>query len=112
AQLWPYISNTERFNRAAGVPAVEFTAEVEPVEHASGLLPGVRRFGKFRKAGFTNAWHEHPFEWVEGQRMVVLREYSEGVFKWLATMTDLKPRAGGGTTLTHQVRIEPRGLIG
>jgi serine/threonine protein kinase/class 3 adenylate cyclase len=110
-QLWPYVSNTDRLNRAVGIPPVEFTAEESgPAE--SGLRPGVRRFGRFRVAGFTNAWQEHPFEWIEGRRLAVLREYSAGVFKWLATMTELKPRPGGGTTLAHSVRIEPRGWAG
>jgi serine/threonine protein kinase/class 3 adenylate cyclase len=109
-QLWPYVSNTERLNRAVGIPAVQFTAEVEPA--GPGLAPGVRRIGTFRKAGFTNTWREHPFEWIEGRRMGVLREYSHGVFRWLATMTELEPRPGGGTTLHHRVRIEPRGLLG
>jgi serine/threonine protein kinase/class 3 adenylate cyclase len=104
-RLWPHVSNTERLNRAVGLPSVEFTAEPDPAG-------GSRRFGKFRKAGFTNVWREHPFEWIEGRRMGVLREYSQGVFKWLATMTELKPRPGGGTTLLHQVRIEPRGWLG
>jgi serine/threonine protein kinase/class 3 adenylate cyclase len=104
-RLWPHVSNTERLNRAVGIPAVEFTAEPDPAG-------GSRRFGKFRKAGFTNIWREHPFEWIEGRRMGVLREYSQGVFKWLATMTELKPRPGGGTTLLHQVRIEPRNWLG
>jgi class 3 adenylate cyclase len=104
-QLWPHVSNTERLNHAVGLPAVQFTTEPDPTG-------GSRRFGVFRKAGFVNAWREHPFEWVEGRRHGVLREYSQGVFKWLATVTELKPRANGGTTLTHTVRIEPRGLIG
>lgn len=102
--LWPYVSNTERFNRAAGLPAVEFTSQADP-------LDGVRRFGRFRKAGFNNVWREHPFEWVEGRKMGVLREYSEGVFKWLISVTELEPR-GNGTRLYHRVRIEPRGLVG
>jgi class 3 adenylate cyclase len=110
-RLWPYVSNTERLNRAVGLPAVEFTAQPEAAP--PGLAAGaVRRFGKFRKAGFMNVWREHPFEWVEGQRMGVLREYSQGVFHWLATMTELRPRPGGGTTLTHRVRVAPRNLIG
>jgi len=109
--LWPYVCNTDRLNRAVGIPAVEFSAE--PAEPPGpGLRTGVRRFGRFRKAGFTNAWQEHPFEWVEGRRLGVLREYSQGVFKWLASMTELTPRAGGGTTLAHRVRIEPRNWIG
>src|SRR5262249_46537782 len=101
-QLWLYVSNTERLNRAVGLPAPEFTVQTD--------ARGVRRFGKFQKAGFTNVWQEHPFEWIEGRRMAVLREYSQGVFKWLVTATELEPRAGGGTRLTHRVRIEPRGL--
>ncbi len=104
-RLWPHVSNTERLNRAVGLPAVDFTTEPDP----SG---GARRFGAFRKAGVVNVWREHPFEWVEGRRLGVLREYSRGVFKWLATWTELTPRAGGGTTLRHTVRIEPRGLMG
>jgi class 3 adenylate cyclase/tRNA A-37 threonylcarbamoyl transferase component Bud32 len=104
-RLWPHVSNTERFNRAAGVPAVRFTSEAVPAG-------GVRRFGAFRKAGVLNAWREHPFEWVEGRRFGVLREYSQGVFKWFVSTTELKPRADGGTTLTHSVRLEPRNLLG
>jgi serine/threonine protein kinase/class 3 adenylate cyclase len=110
-RLWPAVCNTDRLNRAVGIPAVEYTTEsVAPPD--KGLRPGVRRFGRFRVAGITNAWQEHPFEWVEGRRLGVLREYSQGVFKWLASITELTPRAGGGTTLSHRVRIEPRGWMG
>ncbi len=104
-RLWPYVADTERLNRAAGIPAVEFTTEPDPAG-------GARRFGKFQRMGIVNAWREHPFEWVEGRRLGVLREYSRGVLKWLASIVELKPRAGGGTTLTHQVRVEPRGVLG
>jgi serine/threonine protein kinase/class 3 adenylate cyclase len=102
--LWSYVSNTERFNRAVGIPAPDFTSRANP--HG-----GTRRFGRFRKAGFNNVWQEHPFEWIEGRKFGVLREYSEGVFKWLVSMTELEPR-GSGTRLYHRVRIEPRGLMG
>jgi serine/threonine protein kinase len=106
-QLWPYVSNTERLNRAAGLPAVRFTTEA-----VAGESDRVRRFGRLRKAGLTAAWEEHPFEWVEARRMGVLRAYTEGPFKWLVSTVELAPRAGGGTTLTHQVRLEPHGLLG
>src|SRR5262249_5553372 len=103
-QLWPYVSNTDRLNRAVGLPAVHFTTV--PTEH------GVRRLAQVRKLGLQVAWEEFPFEWVEGRRMGVLREFSQGPFKWFVSVTELLPRAGGGTTLTHQVRIEPNGLLG
>jgi class 3 adenylate cyclase len=103
-QLWPHVSNTDRLNRAVGLPASEFTTV--PGES------GVQRFGKVRRMGLTIAYEEFPFEWVEARRMGVLREFSQGPFKWVVSMTELVPRAGGGTTLTHQVRVEPQGLLG
>jgi serine/threonine protein kinase/class 3 adenylate cyclase len=104
-QLWPHVANTERLNRAVGLPAVRFTAESDPAG-------GARRFGEFSKAGLTAAWREHPFEWVEGRRFGVLREYSRGPFRWLLSTVELTPRADGGTTLAHRVRLEPHGLLG
>jgi serine/threonine protein kinase/class 3 adenylate cyclase len=103
-QLWPYVSNTERLNRAVGLPAVRFTANADS--------DGVKRFGEFRKAGMKAVWQEHPFEWIEARRFGVLREYSQGPFKWLLSSVELSPRARGGTTLSHRVRIEPTGLLG
>ena len=104
-QLWPHVSNTDRLNKAVGIPAVSFTTE--PAEGG-----GAKRMGEFRKAGMTVAWQEHPFEWVEGRRMGVLREYTQGPFRWFVSVVELVPRAGGGTTLFHRVKIASRGLLG
>ena len=105
-QLWPYVSDTERVNEAAAVPAVEYKAEIDA---AAGR---VRRFGDFRLAGVSVAWEEHPFEWIEGQRMAVFREFSRGPFAWFLSTVHLLPRNDGGTVLTHEVKILPRGLVG
>src|SRR5207244_3813345 len=79
-QLWPLVSNTDRLNRAVGLPPIQFRAEAEPEKdsEAAGLKPAVRRFGQFRRMGLGVAWQEHPFEWVEGRRLGVLREFSAG----------------------------------
>jgi class 3 adenylate cyclase len=103
--LWPYVSNTDRLNKAVGLPPVHFSSQID-------FQKGVRRFGKFRKAGVTAVWEEYPFEWIEARRMGVFREYSQGPFKWMVSTVELAPRTGGGTTLTHRVRIEPAGLLG
>ena len=50
---------------------------------------------------------EYPYEWVEPKRMGIFREYSQGPFKWLVSSVELLPRAGGGTTLIHSLRLEP-----
>jgi serine/threonine protein kinase/class 3 adenylate cyclase len=103
--LWPHVSNTERLNRAIHLPAIEFTTRPDE----SGR---VRRSGRIRKLGLEVAWEEHPFEWVEGRRFGVLRECSAGPFRWLLSVVELQPRPGGGTVLTHRVRVEPTGLLG
>jgi serine/threonine protein kinase/class 3 adenylate cyclase len=104
-QLWPHVANTDRLNRAAGLPAVRFRTESDGGE-------SVRRYGEFRKAGLAVAWREHPFEWIEGRRHGVLREYSRGPLHWFVSIVDLKPRAGGGTVLTHSVHVQPAGWVG
>ncbi|MEM8866492.1 MAG: hypothetical protein AAGF31_13185, partial [Planctomycetota bacterium] len=51
--LWPYVSNTDRLNRAIGLPAVTYRTEPSPAG-------GVRRFGTIRLAGLSMSWEEHP----------------------------------------------------
>ena len=104
-QLWPHVSNTERLNRACGLPAVPFTTEYDPAE-------GVKRYGRLKAAGLQVRWREHPFEWVEGRRMGVLREFHQGPFQWFVSIVELTPRGDGGTTLTHRIRIAAKGLFG
>ncbi len=103
--LWPFVSNTERLNEALGLAAVDYRIEKD-------LQLGVRRFGSFTLAGVKVAWEEHPYEWIEGQRMGILREFDAGPFKWFLSAVTLEPSPGGGTLLTHRVTIEPRSLLG
>jgi serine/threonine protein kinase/class 3 adenylate cyclase len=84
---------------------------LDPPRSSSALRRRPRRFGAFQRAGIAVEWEEHPFEWIEARRMGVLREYSRGPFKWMMSVVELAPR-GTGTTLTHRVEIEPRGVLG
>lgn len=104
-QLWPHVSNTERVNRALGLPAVPFKTEYDPDE-------GARRYGELTTAGIAVHWREFPYEWIEGRRMGVLRDFDSGPFKWFVSIVELTPRPGGGTILTHRVRIAVHGLLG
>jgi class 3 adenylate cyclase len=99
-QLWPLVTNTDRLDRAIGFAPVRYTTQFEPGH-------GVRTFAEGRKAGLVEIGEEHPYEWVEPRRMGVLREYSEGPFRWLVSTVELKPRPGGGTILTHRLQFEP-----
>lgn len=104
-ELWPWVSNTERVNAAVGLPAVAYTThkDADGVKHRLGTI----------RLGWTRLkWEEHPFEWIEGQRLGVLREFDGGPFQWFVSIVELGARPEGGTRLTHTVRIAPRGWLG
>ncbi len=105
AELWPLVSDTDRLNRAMGLRAVHYRTEADPVR-------GQRRFGSFRIMGLRLEWEEHPFEWIEGQRMGVLREFESGPFRWFSSVVELQPLPSGGTRLHHTIKIEPRHWLG
>ena len=91
-QLWPLVTNTDRLDRALGFSPVTYQTRFEPGR-------GVRTFAEGRKAGMPEVGEEFPYEWVEPRRMGILREYTQGPFKWLVSSVELLPRPGGGTTL-------------
>lgn len=101
--LWPFVSNTDRLNRAIGLGAVE--------ESVSGVGDDVALHGKSRQAGFALAWREHPYEWLFERRLGVLREYHVGPLRSLQSTVELFPD-GAGTRLVQTIEAEPRGLIG
>lgn len=104
-ELWPWVSNTERINAAVGLPSVEYKTQKDE----QGLK---HRYGTIRLGWTKLRWEEHPFEWIEGQRLGVLREFEGGPFQWFVSIVELAAKPEGGTRLTHTVRIAPRGLLG
>jgi eukaryotic-like serine/threonine-protein kinase len=58
------------------------------------------------------SWQEHPYEWIEGRRLSVLREFSSGPFVWFMNVVELTPISGGGTRLTQTFRAVPKGWAG
>ena len=103
--LWRHVSNTDRLNQVAGLRPIEFTSELD-------VNQDVQNFRKIELAGLEVEWEEHPFEWIEGQRLSVLREFTRGPFKWFVNVVQLRSNGAGGTTLTHSVQVEPRGILG
>jgi len=103
-ELWPHISDTERFNRAVGLSAVHFSFQpgVDEVE--------VRATQNI--VGMVLEWREHPFEWISPRRLGVLREHTGGPFAWIRNTVDLESTRGGGTRLVHTVEAAPRGPLG
>lgn len=103
--LWPFVSDTNRFNRDTGLPPVELL----PAIKSSGSR---RRHLQFRRMGMTVAWQEEPFEWEFPRRFSVRRIYSKGPVAEMFVAVELEPASGGGTRLDYDVRIRPRNFLG
>jgi class 3 adenylate cyclase len=105
-KLWPFVSDTNRFNRDTGVPSVE------PAKTSRGRLRNARRRLSLSLYGMAVEWEEQPFEWIKPSRFGVARSYSKGPMTELRALAELTPRAGGGTKLTYDVFVKPRSLFG
>ncbi len=103
-RVWPYVAETDRFNRAMGLPAPEFTFE------GKGLTRKLMARTNFN--GLKVEWREHPFEWIVNQRMSVLREFESGPFRWVANTVILEELADNRTRLIHEFQVRPQGWFG
>ena len=103
-QLWPLISDTNRFNRDTGVPSVETIAD-----HSGN---GRRRL-RLTTFGIPVEWEEQPFEWVRPERFGVVRRYSKGPVAELRVIATLTRRDNSaGTKLVYEVWAKPNNALG
>ena len=103
-QIWPFVADTNRFNRDTGVPTVE-------MEVAPGKLRNARRRMKLSIYGLPVEWEEQPFEWLRPVRFGVDRVYSKGPMAQMRVLAELSP-VSTGTQLIYDVWAQPRTLLG
>lgn len=103
--LWPFVADTNRFNRDTGVPKLEF-------DKVHKRLPNARRKVRFSYFGLPVEWEEQPFEWIRPHRFGVERVYSKGPMARLKAIAELKAKPGGGTHMTYEIRATPRNVLG
>src|ERR1700741_3985085 len=83
-RVWRGISATDRFNRACGLPAVEYRDE--PQNDGT-----TRRFCSTHKFGMDLDYEELPFHWVHERFFEVVRVYSKGPVKRLKQVSTIRP---------------------
>jgi len=105
-QLWTFVADTNRFNRDAGVPAVQAS------EGKSKRLRNARRRLRLSFLGLPVEWEEQPFEWIKPSRFGVVRKYSKGPIAELKVLAELLPIEDGGTKLIYQIWATPKSLLG
>ena len=103
--LWPFVADTNRFNRDTGVPKLEF-------DKVHKRLPNARRKLRFSYFGLPVEWEEQPFEWIRPNRFGVERVYSKGPMARLKAICELKAKPDGGTHMTYEIRATPRNVLG
>src|SRR2546430_2034438 len=117
-QLWPLVSDTNRFNRDTGVP------EIETVSSVGKGLRNARRRLRLSAFGIPVEWEEQPFEWVRPHRFGVRRIYSSGPIAELRVTAELISRTfeskessdvvvqREGTKLIYEVWARPKNVLG
>jgi class 3 adenylate cyclase len=105
AALWPYLSDTARFNEAAGTPRYA----VEEIAQPDG---SVQRRATTRYKGIAVEWDDPPFEWIAEREFRQLRQFRRGPLQSLGPALKLEARPGGGSRVTYRLSGTPRGLVG
>jgi class 3 adenylate cyclase len=103
--LWPFVSDTNRFNRDTSVPALE-------VHQGKQRLRNARRLARLSMFGMPVQWEEQPFEWVRPTRFGVTRSYSKGPIAELKALAVLAPKPDGGTRFIYELWARPKSLLG
>jgi len=102
-QLWPFVADTNRFNRDTGLPSLEAVGEKK-----SGRRPRLR----FTSFGIPVEWEEQPFEWLRPSRFGITRRFFKGPMAELRVLAELSPLTSGGTRLVYQLWAKPKNLLG
>jgi adenylate cyclase len=88
--IWPFASDTNRFNRDTGQPQVEILSNVKGVKQMCMRLPIIRV-----------EWEEEPFEWTYPYSFGVSRIYSKGPVDSMRTEASFEGLPNNGTRVTY-----------
>jgi class 3 adenylate cyclase len=99
--VWAFLADTDRLNRAVGLPPVRFAPWPDPSRR--GHYRAEARF-----LGRTLRYEEFPFDWVEGRRYSVRRRFEGGPLEEIQGGILLAPGREGGTDLEVFALARPR----
>ena len=99
--LWPLVSDTNRFNRDAGLPPMELL----------GISNGVKLV-KFKFPLFRVEWEEEPFEWTYPYRFGSLRRYRKGPLAEMRVDCRLERLQPFGTRIIYETSVKSANILG
>jgi class 3 adenylate cyclase len=112
-RVWPFLSDTDRFNRLLGMSAVHYRP-VDPENKSAARFVGETRAG-----GFKLTYDEYPFEWTKPRAFSVHRRMHGGpisALTWRCTLAASHAGEGagardGGTRATLELELVPRSAV-
>ncbi len=104
-ELWPLVTNTNRFDYDAGMPAVE--QSWERAQTGGERIRAVRSM----LGGMPVEWEEKPFEWVRPRVFGVERLFRKGPLRKLRVLVELTPIPTGGTVVIYQSWLSPSSVF-
>ena len=99
--LWPFVSDTNRFNRDTGLPPMELL----------GINEGIKRV-RWKIPLMPIEWQEEPFDWIYPYHFGILRRFKNGPFADLRVAVDLTRTKAGGTKMVYQTWVTPANILG
>jgi len=99
-EIWTLASDTNRFNRDTGQPAVEALANNVGTQKLRMKLPIIKV-----------EWEEEPFEWTYPYSFGIVRHYSKGPIDEMRVKVNLDKHPAGGTHLTYQTWITTSNIL-
>jgi class 3 adenylate cyclase len=99
--LWPLVSDTNRFNRDTGLPPIQLL----------GFNNGVKLV-RFKVPLVNIEWEEEPFEWTYPYRFGVLRRYRKGPLAEMRVDCRLERLQPSGTRITYETWVKPKNILG
>ncbi len=107
AEVWPILSDTARFNEAAGLPKHEITET--PQDDGSVLFTAVAKQGPL-----TLEWREEPVNWVASKWFEHRRHFTKGPLKTLFATLEIEPAGpdGSQSRVLYVLEAEAANLLG
>src|SRR5687767_7916768 len=99
--LWPFVSDTNRFNRDTGLPPMQLLAIENKIKRVRFKVPLI-----------NVQWEEEPFEWTYPYRFGILRRYLNGPLIEMRVDCRLERLTPSGTRLTYDVHAVSRNFLG
>jgi class 3 adenylate cyclase len=105
--IWPILSDTARFNEAAGLPKHEITET--PQDDGSVLYTAEAKQGPFHMA-----WREEPVNWIANRWFEHRRHFTRGPFRMVCANLEITSAGADGarSEVHYTLEVEAANLVG